>query len=103
MGEWDARKRKVQEGHRALPPLLVTLAYLKSLPDYSCSLPTGTTPGKRWKREVHFQPWGWRSLPRIGWMIGEYYEGSDVPPDQIGIRWYRPVIRVKAGTERATP
>ncbi|NIE80031.1 hypothetical protein [Asaia sp. As-1742] len=102
MGKWDAMKREAQVRHRARPRLLVTLKYLENLPEYSCSLPTGTTPGKRWKGEVHFQPYGKRSLPRIGWMISEYYEGPELPPNRIGIHWYRPVIRVKAETERAT-
>lgn len=31
----------------------LTWAELKALPEYSCSLPTGTTIGKRWKKNQH--------------------------------------------------
>lgn len=30
----------------------MTMAEFGSLPEYSCPLPTGTTAGKQWKREM---------------------------------------------------
>jgi hypothetical protein len=68
---------------------LVTLAReeLADLPEYSCSIPTGTTPGKRWKRDANAYR---RDLPWPGhvpdWLLGEYVE---IPgdPDHVGIRW----------------
>jgi hypothetical protein len=47
--------------------------------DYSASLPTGTTVGKRWKRrnDYHDESKGWR--------LGEYVEHDN--PDLVGIRW----------------
>ncbi|WP_215745945.1 hypothetical protein [Gluconobacter sp. P1C6_b] len=85
-----------KEKHRQRPPLFGTLAYFESLPEYSCSLPTGTTPGKRWRRQINVEPWGRITIPPVGWVIAEYYEGPDVPEGRIGIRYYRPVIRVPA-------
>lgn len=49
---------------------------LKALPEYSASIPTGTTLGKRWRRRV-----------RNGWWLGCYYEGPDVPEGSVGIAW----------------
>lgn len=51
---------------------VMTQATLENLPEYSLSLPTGTTPGKRWRR--------WQN-PR--WWMGEYYDFGDC----MGIRW----------------
>lgn len=59
------------------------------LGEYSASLPTGTTPGKRWKRKMR----GFGN-----WWMGEYLD--DIQPDPrgerfgqtIGIRWRRILI-----------
>lgn len=48
-------------------------AYFVPWPEYSCSLPSATYPGKRWRGNT----------PR-GWVYREFYE-IDVP-DRIGIR-----------------
>jgi len=50
--------------------------------EYSCSLPTGTTAGKRWMRNARAY-----GRPRVGpeWYLGEYVEGAN--PDCIDIRW----------------
>lgn len=77
-----------------LPRLRLTAAEFNALPEYSASLPTGTTPGKRWKRlDGAFD----RDFVRRGgkprWMIGEYdptYAGGKT----ITINWYRPVVIV---------
>ena len=62
--------------------LRITAAALKALPEYSMSLPTGTTIGRRWKH----RPRG------VGddWTIGEYVPDDD--PTQIGIKWMKPEI-----------
>lgn len=44
------------------------------LPEYSCSLPTATTIGKRWRRRSNG-----------AWWLGEYYDIGD--PKRVGIRW----------------
>ncbi len=100
----------------ALPALRLTPREFAALPEYSCSLPTGTTIGKRWKRldgshDHRFIAAGGK--PR--WMIGEYVRYvvtsdrrvvGDLGPDRAGplvnlrchirneveLRWYRPVI-----------
>lgn len=62
--------------------LQLTQAEFDALPEYSESLPTGTTIGKRWKREC-----------RDGWVVGEYT--SKEPKDRgdvVRIQWYLPEI-----------
>lgn len=60
---------------------------LVRLAEYSCSVPTGTTIGKRW---VRYEPYEhWRGQARARWM-GEYVEHADpmvVDPMVVGIRW----------------
>ena len=50
-----------------------------SLLDYSSSLPTGTTIGKRWKRRRDYHD------ESKGWVMGEYLADSD--PDYVQIKW----------------
>lgn len=79
-----------------LPPLQITLDELERLPEYRATLPTGTTPGKRWKSEQGWQFAMKDKLIKTRWIVGEYdptYNGSD---PTIKVNWYRPVIRVKA-------
>ena len=63
-----------------LPILYLPKNQLKQLPEYSRSLPTGTTIGKRWKRNngTHTEP---------TWVIGEYKDHKD--KKLVGIKWYR--------------
>ena len=63
---------------------VISRAELAKLPEYSCSLPTGTTIGKRWRRDVHFnKPPAGRPAPE--WCIGEYFD--DGTPGMVAIRW----------------
>lgn len=91
----------------------MTRARLDELPEYSCTLPTGTTPGKKWKRDVNFHARRdprvmvahldfWSGRPAIAgagaliqvppeehepqWVLGEYFELPD-DPTRMGIRW----------------
>jgi hypothetical protein len=50
-----------------------------ALPEYSCSLPTGTFIGKRWRRREPYT-----STP-THWFLGEFIEIND--PENVGIRW----------------
>lgn len=59
-----------------LPIERVTMAEFAALSEYSTTLPTGTTIGKKWKRK---HP--------LGWMMGEYIDIDRV--DQVGIKWSR--------------
>lgn len=63
------------------PDLVISRKDLAVLLEYSCTIPTGTIIGKRWRRNVHF---GTRIDPE--WMIGEYIEDPD--PKMVGIKWY---------------
>lgn len=62
------------------PVIVLSQAELNSLPEYSWSLPTGTTIGKRWKCQT-----------RQGtWVLGEY--AVSVLPGMVDIHWSRIVI-----------
>ena len=89
--------------------VVLTREQFDALGEYSCSLPTGVTVGKRWKRNDHAfspivqLPTHWPSLmgyifgfqrraphePK--WWLGEYVEHED--PEQVGIRWVRIAVR----------
>lgn len=59
---------------------IISLQDLMALPEYSCSVPTGTTIGKRWRRATKYHG------PTVTeWMIGKYIENPD--PKLIGIEW----------------
>lgn len=63
---------------------MISRSELAQLPEYSCSVPTGTTLGKRWRRNLNaYRP------DRVGvpaeWVIGEYVAHPD--PTLVGIRW----------------
>lgn len=83
----------------------ITRAEFDALPEYSCSLPTGTTIGKRWKRNetaycaepVALHPFDGtvvREPPR--WILGEYVAHPN--PALVGIRWLR--IAIKSNNAR---
>jgi hypothetical protein len=55
------------------------------LREYSCSLPTATTIGKRWKRNIN----AFREGPPE-WYLGEFVEDED--PEKVGINWYTILI-----------
>ena len=64
----------------------------KKLRDYSSSLPTGTTIGKRWKRRKNYYD------EDKGWLMGEYVEHDG--PNLIGIKWHEIEIELTAAEER---
>lgn len=83
----------------------LTKAEFDELGEYSgCSLPTGTSIGKRWKRnEDAYGPRSSISLAeeKMGdvfpdWWMGEYYELNPPVKDTVGIRWKK--IRLKKET-----
>lgn len=47
---------------------LLTVSELHDLPEYSMSLPTGTTEGKRWRCARRW----WRNADSDEWLLGEY-------------------------------
>lgn len=65
---------------------LETIYYTKrafqKLLDYSCSIPTGTTIGKRWKRH---EPYVHDENTKLTWFEGRYVTHPD--PEQVGIEW----------------
>ena len=60
--------------------VMLTWREFDVLHEYSCSLPTGTSVGKQWKRRI---PYEIRTDPPNEWYLGEYVESSI--PGQIGI------------------
>lgn len=80
--------RKAHAERRGVPPakprvpdtVSMSLSDFNKLPEYSCTLPTGTKAGKQWKRRKHDGTW----------CLGTYYELDDLDPastTQIGISW----------------
>lgn len=65
------------------PSIRLTPREFDELLGYDTSLPTGTTPGKRWKRNAN---WYIRTATPEWWM-GEYYEIDD--KTKMGIHWRR--------------
>lgn len=76
----------------------MTMDEFEGLPEYSCTVPTGTTVGKRWRRE---EPYHRQALGPRTWYMGEYGEpGED---RQVPITWRQIFIVPEAGTyERGT-
>jgi hypothetical protein len=80
------------------PAVRLTRREFNDLPEYSWTLPTGTTIGKRWKRNAYdlckipINVWCLRFVfphPPL-WILGEYVEPTpDMPPDCVGIEWSR--------------
>jgi len=74
----------------------VTREEFDELLEYSCSLPTGTTLGKRWKRDNNsgtLRPRPKDTTP--DWYLGEYYMDETIPEGEVGIRWRKLVIGEK--------
>lgn len=64
--------------------LVISRADLAALPEYSCTLPTGTTIGTRWRRDLNAYRADRRGAPPE-WVIGEYFD--DGTPGMVAIRW----------------
>jgi hypothetical protein len=83
--------------HDSLPVLKLTCREFKKLSEYSASLPTGTTPGKRWKRLDGAHDHAFiRAGGKPKWQIGEYDPACPDDAKTIKINWYRPVICIRA-------
>ena len=61
---------------------------LESMNDYSHSLPSGQTPGKKWRRSINSK---FRPFKPSNWLVGEYGEPAE---GYIPVIWYRVVLRV---------
>lgn len=68
--------------------IVLTQKEFDNLLEYSCSLPTGTTIGKKWKK-------GWPYYKPTEWYLCEYIKHDD--PDKVGISYKRivAVFRLK--------
>ena len=83
----------------ALNGLHLTREEFDALPEYSATLPTGTTPGKRWKRhDGAFDREFIAGGRKPKWMIGEYDPHDDGKGPTIKINWYWPLLIIP-GTE----
>lgn len=63
---------------------LITRREFDDLKNYSCSIPTLTTVGKRWKRAKEYSRQ--TDNPR-DWILCEYVELDPPNPDRVGIRY----------------
>jgi hypothetical protein len=77
---------------------LMTKKELEALPEYSSSIPTGTTIGKRWKRQTYkksdppipvdvygYDKDGFFKMVPDWWLMGEYATADD--PKYVKIIW----------------
>ena len=83
-----------------LPVIKLRPGEFTSLSEYSATLPTGATPGKRWRRLDGKFDHTWKAAggkPR--WIIGEY---AEIPGNKtrVAVNWYRPVICIRATMNR---
>ena len=62
--------------------IVISRAELFALPNYSASLPTGQTIGKRWRFGTQYHV---GKPDMCEWRIGEYVEHSE--PNTVGITW----------------
>jgi hypothetical protein len=83
-----AAAERVREAVRAAEDakyVRLTQAELDALPTYQFTMPTSPSPGFRYKRERWRTPDGrWWHGPHesaVRWAIGEYQQGSRVPPN----------------------
>jgi hypothetical protein len=72
-------------GVRTPKGIMLSAREFESLLDYSRSLPTGQTVGKRWRREIYDTAPGSQAT----YVMGEYVES--LVPGKIGIEW-TPII-----------
>lgn len=85
--------------YELLPPLHLTKAEFDALDEYSATHPTGTIPGKRWRRhDGAYDP----NCKKPIWVIGEYAELFG-RPNCVVIRWYIPIIRIDAPLSGGQP
>lgn len=86
-------KSKVEPfDYTTLTPMHLTKAEFEALDEYSATHPSGTTPGKRWRRhDGAHDP----HCKTPVWIIGEYAElfGRD---DCVVIKWFIPVLKLDA-------
>lgn len=85
---------------KSLEPMRLTPEQFKALPEYSSTNPTGTTPGKMWRRHDGVFDRAWRAQggkPR--WIICQYDPSCPKDAKTIKIYQYRPIIVVRARTE----
>lgn len=61
---------------------------LESMDEYSCSVPSGTTLWKMWKRNrnAYRRTYPGEEPYPPSWMVGQYIPHKD--PEYVGIRWF---------------
>lgn len=72
-----------------LPIICMSMHQFEALPEYSCTLPTGTVPGKMWRR--HDGAHDLRSKKKPVWMVMQYGEVS-ADGKSIALLYFRPVL-----------
>lgn len=80
-------KTATQPNKMSIETIVLTKKEFDSLPEYSCSIPTGTTIGKKWKRNIYAFDRAAHD-PRTGnkveeWYLHEYIEHPN--PNKVGI------------------
>jgi hypothetical protein len=93
----NAEEKTLQELFGPAPDAIeidvMTRGQFDALPTYSCTLPTGTTIGKKWKRDLNEPRRFHRVEPNAppDWWTGEYV--PDPEPGMVGIKWRKVGLR----------
>ena len=78
------------------PRLRITCEAFLALPEYSATNPTGTTPGKRWRRlDGAFDAKFLRSGGKPRWLICQYDPDSPEDAKTIKILVFKPIVIIK--------
>lgn len=82
---------------KKLKTINLTKKEFDNLPEYSCSIPTGTTIGKQWKKNCNFQRplrekrfflfWKKKIPHEFDWYRATYEEKDPPDPKMVNIRW----------------
>lgn len=86
---WDLLPKE-KNGEEETPVVVLTKQEFDELLEYSLTLPTGTTIGKKWKCRRPYRD------PNPTWFLGEYVEETKEPwksQNYVGIKWARIEIR----------
>lgn len=71
--------------------ITLTQKQFDDLPEYSCSIPTGTTIGKQWKKNIYAFTNFSDKVKRQKWFLCEYIKDDD--PKMVGIL-YKQIVAV---------
>lgn len=87
--DWFSEALAVVIRFAQLPEVTLSRKDFNSMSEYSCTVPTGVTFGKRWKCNVHArQPYNIAPA----WLLGEYQPSDTHPETHYKTVWSRIIV-----------